>query len=617
MVFVRLCHFVAIVACLRIIQANNSTEYEDDLPIMKQEAVEEFDESYEFREPIHYQLEHFLMTNYNKKLLPKRILNESVIVKFSIELYQIIKVNEPAQYMLINAWIVERWHDDLLYWNPRQFDNIKEIILPMEMVWIPDTTLYNSLVMNDADSARPLNVKLTTDPRRRSTLVELLYPTLYQFTCMLDLRFFPFDIQACKMMFGSWTHDMTSIDYHIYNDTGKEGAIGMDQCIENEGWHIMGSTVKRKEVKYDCCVNKYTLLEFSLLIKRKPLFYLVNLIAPTCVITLISIVGFFSSSTINELREEKITLGITTLLSMSIMIFMVSDKMPSTSSFIPLIGWFYTCMMMLISGGTLCASVVIYAQKKGILGKRPENRTMRWARWLGKVGRLEMPLLMKEAYMEKARAANCLYFALYCNHDPTTSSRLNNFSCSARKGKIEASESPETPATAIDLEKNQSHFVAYQRLSEHPKRDPQKYQLNTSSLKKVVLIEQANSDLPTVCCEDFEGATDDDRSFVMDNSFSETLPTTKTSVFSQNGTTLVDLDASFCSNDFGPKQSVHSSGNGSPKRNLAEIEYDWLAAVIERCFLIIFVFFFLLFSLGINALGMFYWWNTTISDFVV
>ncbi|TKR80183.1 hypothetical protein L596_014298 [Steinernema carpocapsae] len=391
-------------------------------------------------------------------------------------------------------------------------------------------------------------------------------------------------------MFGSWTHDMTSIDYHIFNDTGKEGAIGMDQCIENEGWHILGTTVRRKEVKYDCCANKYTLLEFSLLIRRKPLFYLVNLIAPTCVITLISIVGFFSSSTINEFREEKISLGITTLLSMSIMIFMVSDKMPSTSSFIPLIGWFYTCMMMLISGGTLCASIVIYAQKKGILGNRPETKTMSWARWLGKVGRLEMPLLMKEAYMEKAKQEK-------------EKLKRQNFLKRQRRQSIWQKIS--RVSLPIGVSQNALNAI------------PKSSSLNTTSLKKVV-IEQASSDLPTVCCEDFEGVTDvdDDRSYIMDNSFSEILPTKKTSEFSRNSTTLVDLDASFCSNVSGPKQSVHSSGNGGPKRNLAEIEYDWLAAVIERCFLIVFVLLFLLFSFGINAIGMYYWWNATISDFV-
>ncbi|KAK6733137.1 hypothetical protein RB195_017103 [Necator americanus] len=85
--------------------------------------------------------------------------------------------------------------------------------------------------MDDDDTRRLLNAKLTTRGKEKGALVELLYPTIYKLSCLLDL----------------------------------------------------------------------------------------------------------SSSSINELREEKITLGITTLLSMSILIFMVSDKMPSTSSFIPLI----------------------------------------------------------------------------------------------------------------------------------------------------------------------------------------------------------------------------------------------------------------------------------------
>lgn len=94
----------------------------------------------------------------------------------------------------------------------------------------------------------------------------------------------------------------------------------------------------RRELKYACCPNNYTNLEFMLDIKRKPLFYLVNLIIPTCIITLISIVGFFMPSSASGERHEKISLGITTLLSMSILMLMVSDQMPTTSTFIPLIG---------------------------------------------------------------------------------------------------------------------------------------------------------------------------------------------------------------------------------------------------------------------------------------
>lgn len=116
------------------------------------------------------------------------------------------------------------------------------------------------------------------------------------------------------------------------------------------------------------------------------------------------------SITVNEMREEKITLGITTLLSMSILIFMVSDKMPSTSSFVPLIGWFYTCMMLLIAFATLCSSFVsalntsnqqllmqvINIQKKGLIGQRPSTNSMRWAR---RVGRYVFLLKTRHSYI--------------------------------------------------------------------------------------------------------------------------------------------------------------------------------------------------------------------------
>ncbi|KAL3110445.1 hypothetical protein niasHT_019306 [Heterodera trifolii] len=381
------------------------------------DAMGDYDE-----EPVHYRLERHLMSRYNNRLIPRRSTARPIQVLFTIGLYQIIEVNEPQQYILLNSWIVERWRDDLLHWAPAQFGGLREIVLPRDSVWIPDTTLYNSLVMDDEQSRRILNVKLNTLQREKSALVEMLYPTLYQFSCMLDLRFFPYDIQHCVMMFGSWSHDNTNIDYFAYDDisdsvmppaldtdgtplhdTIASGGISIEHCIPNEGWNILSTEVSRREVKFACCENNYTLLEFKLHIQRRPLFYLVNLIIPTSIITLIAIVGFFSSSTVNDVRDEKISLGITTLLSMSILIFMVSDQMPSTSSFIPLIGWFYTSMMALISGGTLAASFVIYVQKKGIIGQRPSRRTMLWARRLGKMVWMEMPLMMKQAYAIKAK----------------------------------------------------------------------------------------------------------------------------------------------------------------------------------------------------------------------
>lgn len=48
--------------------------------------------------------------------------HRAIKVLFTIGLYQIIEVNEPQQYILLNSWIVERWKDELLYWDIDHFE---------------------------------------------------------------------------------------------------------------------------------------------------------------------------------------------------------------------------------------------------------------------------------------------------------------------------------------------------------------------------------------------------------------------------------------------------------------------------------------------------------------
>lgn len=42
-------------------------------------------------------------------------------------------------------------------------------------------------------------------------------------------------------------------------------------------------------------------------------------------------------------------------------------------------------------------------------------------------------------------------------------------------------------------------------------------------------------------------------------------------------------------------------------RNLAEVEYDYLAAVVERIFLVVFCIMFMFMSFGINGIGFYYY----------
>ncbi|CAJ0956281.1 unnamed protein product, partial [Mesorhabditis belari] len=467
-----------------------------------------------------------------------------------MELYQIIEVNEPQQYLMLNSWIVERWVDSMLGWDPNEFEGTTEIMLPHHKIWLPDTTLYNSLVMDEGETRRLLNAKLTTVGNGSGAFVELLYPTIYKLSCNLDLRFFPFDVQDCTLIFG-----------------------------KNEGWKVLWTEVTRKEVKYDCCPNNYTLLIFEIHIQRKPLYYVINLILPTSIITLISIVGFFSSSSINEVRQEKITLGITTLLSMSILILMVSDKMPSTSSFIPLIGWFYTAMILLISVATISASVVIYIQKRGIIGIAPPPRVMWWARRIGRLVRMELPLLMKQAYAQKAREE-----------------KLRN---AGRKQSLW--QKVYKMSKVVNAFGNQNTNGSVMKPTIKPKSFPNLSIIKSGSEPPVT---QKKSLAFSIDDRDMTPMIDDEET---PEEMIRNIKPAKRLRYSQSSVSYDNvLENMVEGKRLGEISSIISN---TARRDLAQLEYDWLAAVFERICLIFFIVMFILMSFGINGIGAYYWKN--------
>uniref|UniRef100_A0A914C7A1 Uncharacterized protein n=1 Tax=Acrobeloides nanus TaxID=290746 RepID=A0A914C7A1_9BILA len=311
---------------------------------------------------------------YDTRVRPASDHKKPLKIYITMSLYQIIDVNEPAQNIKMNVWMIQRWADEMLDWNPAEYAMINTTILPHSVLWLPDTYVYNSVVMNADETERYMNIR--ADSRhwegKRGSNMSFLYPAIYTVTCRLNIRYFPYDQQNCTLTIGSWTSDSSALDYYADEN------VNLASYIANEEWNVISFKIYRHEYLYACCPEPWVILEASLILRRKPLYYVVNLIIPTSIITIVAITGFFTPASTSDDRTEKINLGITTLLAMSILMLMVSDQMPTTSEFVPLIAWFYLAIIILISVGTFLTSVILSIQGRRQYGKLPPLKIRYW-----------------------------------------------------------------------------------------------------------------------------------------------------------------------------------------------------------------------------------------------
>lgn len=154
-------------------------------------------------------------------------------------------------------------------------------------------------------------------------------PAKFRSSCKIDITFFPFDDQTCKMKFGSWSYDGFQVDL-----TNRSTFVDLSNYVYSGEWELLDIRVIRNEVYYACCKEPYPDVTFTIVIRRKTLYYLFNIIFPCLWLSILSLLGFWLPPD----SGEKITLGITVLLAFSVFMLLIAENMPATSEFVPLIG---------------------------------------------------------------------------------------------------------------------------------------------------------------------------------------------------------------------------------------------------------------------------------------
>ncbi|XP_046373235.2 neuronal acetylcholine receptor subunit alpha-10-like isoform X2 [Haliotis rufescens] len=291
-----------------------------------------------------------VFTNYHSDVRPICGTDAPIEVKIGIAIRQVIELDEPKQILTINAWLRLNWYDCQFTWNATEYGGISSLILPYAKVWTPDITLYDN-AGDELAGLKDYRPVINSDGSASYN-----FPTIIQSLCKVDVTYFPFDTQTCALKFGSWAYHGLQV-----NSTNRASAGDMSNFKVNTEWDLVSVPVERHVVYYGCCPEPYPDVTFYVNLRRKPLFYTLNLLFPCILITTVALLGFLLPPD----SGEKVSLEITVLLSLAVFLLVVSETLPPTSENFPLIGIYFCLSMMLVTFSTVLTVLVLNVHFKG------------------------------------------------------------------------------------------------------------------------------------------------------------------------------------------------------------------------------------------------------------
>uniref|UniRef100_A0A663EEF1 5-hydroxytryptamine receptor 3A n=1 Tax=Aquila chrysaetos chrysaetos TaxID=223781 RepID=A0A663EEF1_AQUCH len=299
--------------------------------------------------PALHRLSHYLLAHYQKGTRPVRDWRTTTNVAIDLMVYAILSVDEKNQVLTTYIWYRQHWTDEFLRWDPARFDNLTQISLPAESIWVPDI-LINEFV----DVGKSPHVPYVYVGHHGE--VQNLKPIQVMTACSLDIYNFPFDVQNCSLTFTSWLHHSEFRDINLSLWRQPE-LVKFDRSVfMNQGeWELL------------YVLSRFQ--EFSVVIRRRPLFYTVSLLLPSIFLMVMDIVGFYLPPNSGERVSFKITL----LLGYSVFLIIVSDTLPATAVGTPLIGiYFVVCMALLVISLTETILIVRLVHKQDLQPHVPE-----------------------------------------------------------------------------------------------------------------------------------------------------------------------------------------------------------------------------------------------------
>ncbi|XP_070580595.1 neuronal acetylcholine receptor subunit alpha-3-like [Ptychodera flava] len=328
-----------------------------------------------------------LFKNYSSLARPVEDTNDVVDILCHMSITQLIDVKEKSQIITTSIWMYQSWYDPRLRWNKADYSGIETVIVPVHKIWVPDTSLLNSADDEFAGYPRVHLDDLTVNIQKNGT-VKKVTPMILKTPCLMDIRYFPVDEQFCYFEFGLWAYTDSMVRLRV-----NGGTVTKENYIANVQWDISSSKVEAVTKEFLGIDDNFTNIIATIHIERKPLYYIVNLIVPCILISILTVVIFCLPST----SPDKINLSVSLLLTIYVFNLLVTDLLPATSLQMPMLT-IYLMFNMLLIGFSVTITVLItrfYVKCSDAQSPVPKMARLLMLSWVGKL--LLVPNLSKES----------------------------------------------------------------------------------------------------------------------------------------------------------------------------------------------------------------------------
>ncbi|XP_039618380.1 5-hydroxytryptamine receptor 3A-like isoform X1 [Polypterus senegalus] len=293
-------------------------------------------------------VEYLNLTDTQRFLMVRPVSNwqDPTYVEVDISLDNIVQLDGKTQRLTSIVWFEMTWKNSFISWNPDDFCGIKKMKIPLDILWMPDIYIYENI---DED----LSIKVNFLEINYDGTVSQSKPWRIVTSCNMDAYGFPFDRQTCFLTFGPYVNTVEEIIVKAASNSTTVQKLTDQHYIDRGEWDLQSIEVSNQNLTFG--EEVFSKVRYKLNLRRIPVLYIINLVVPACFLIILD----FASMFIPINGGERLGFKITVVLGFSVLLLIMNDLLPSTSS-TPLLGVFFSLSIALMVISIFATISILY-----------------------------------------------------------------------------------------------------------------------------------------------------------------------------------------------------------------------------------------------------------------